>query len=177
MSQSITKPILLWVGLCWLFVATTGFAATKPKPLSLPDEPKAMIEQLYQGYVQTKPDDLSDPMAHFDLDQMMAQDLSKAMKKASVSKEGELPILDWDIFVNGQDFEIKRFKATVVARSDQRLTVIATFDNFTTPMRVLYDFRKSQGRWRLYDMRYPKSKNDPKGFSLRAFFIENKVLG
>lgn len=150
----------------------TALGATAAAAGEAPRAPEAMVRAIYDLYdpARRQPDFV--PMDHVDT-AMMTDDLAQAYAKVRKAPEGEGAQLDWDLFVNGQDYYDVRNLTTTSVRTHQGVTVTAKFDNCGSHMIVLYDFVEGGGRWRLSDVRYPPSTDNPPGyFSLLAFARE-----
>lgn len=75
--------------------------------------------------------------------------------------KGEVGCIDFDFWVNGQDWEIENVQVTgrdVSAHPDQKL-VIAKFVNLGTAEEIHFDFRKIAGGWLLDDVQSVTPKN------------------
>src|ERR1700733_2872821 len=53
--------------------------------------------------------------------------------------EGHAPTLDWDLFVNGNNWEVTNLKIELVSQSGVRAQVRAQFDNFKKPQEITFD--------------------------------------
>lgn len=130
--------------------------------------PQAFVEKLYRGYAAIKPDEWTEPLKGIDFKYWMTPELYDLYQKGSTDiLPEEMPILDWDVFVNGQDFLITEITCTTNQTDDTHMVVSARFKNFDSPTEVLYDFVKMGGRWRIDNIRYPATEDYPGGFSLK----------
>src|ERR1700681_1280924 len=92
------------------------------------------------------PDD-SDPVA-----------LITAMLQALVDKdeketpEGMVGRIDWDVFVDGQNWKLSGLKIALVSKSATHAQVRATFKNFDPPSNMLFDLVLEDGHWRVDDV-------------------------
>ncbi|HYK64258.1 MAG TPA: DUF3828 domain-containing protein [Patescibacteria group bacterium] len=66
--------------------------------------------------------------------------------------EGDAGTIDWDVFVDGNNWEISNLKITLVSRSEGRAVVQASLDNFRKPRRLLFDLIRENGGWRIDDV-------------------------
>jgi hypothetical protein len=141
-------------------------------PASDPDPASKIV--LYYRWVVDKPANLSeDSILPF------TPELDAAYEKAVQERpDGEMPLIDWDIFVSGQDARIEYVYvlATDKDTPDQQ-TVTAYFANMGTATAVIYDFVKQAEGWRITDLRYPENETFPSGFSLTAYIENDGVLG
>lgn len=152
-----------------VMLATLGLcqvAAAKPaEGLS----PKAVVQTLYEGYMAVKPDDYSDPLDGFSLEDHMTPDLYRLYYVGSTANTvDEVPILDWDPFINGQDFDIKSVTVTAKSIDATHQVVTAIFNNSGIDCKVLYDFVLTEAGWRMDNLKYAQSDDYPEGFNLKA---------
>jgi hypothetical protein len=74
------------------------------------------------------------------LQKLMAADRKRTPK-------GDVGRLEFDPFVNGQDWEIKKLVVTETERKGDRATVRATFGNFDEPQEIEFQLVRRQQRW------------------------------
>lgn len=135
--------------------------------------PGESIHKLYKAYQAVAPDQWVDPLDSTNMADLMTDELYALYLKGGESAiDGELPLLDFDPFVNGQDFEITNLTVTSESIDDKRQTVTARFLNFDAPRIVIYDFVLTDKGWRFEDMRYPVGEDIPDGFSLKAYLSQ-----
>ena len=60
--------------------------------------------------------------------------------------------IDWDVFIDGNNWELSNLIIGLVARSDSDATVQASFDNFGKPRKLLFALIREQGEWRIDDI-------------------------
>ena len=125
--------------------------------------PEDMLRGVYAQY------DRAHPTAHrIDVRTLMTPQLARAYAKATRAAAGDAPPLDWDVFINAQDFDVQHLSLTVTPAGKTEM-VTAAFDNLGQPVTVIYAFAHSPAGWRIDDIRYPPDRIYPKGFSLQAF--------
>jgi hypothetical protein len=73
------------------------------------------------------------------------------------------PILDYDPFVQGQDYEIRGLTISVEETAPRTATVLVKFRNAGKPVAIRYDLVQLADGWRIRDMRWGKT-------SLRALY-------
>lgn len=61
--------------------------------------------------------------------------------------------MDFDFWVNGQDWKITHLTVTSADEGQERKTVIAKFLNTGEPQELRFDFRRNTGRWLLDDVK------------------------
>jgi len=125
--------------------------------------PEDMLRGLYAQY-----DTHAHGRGHVDAKALMTPQLARAYAKVTRASAGEAPPLDWDIFVNAQDFDVQHLNLSVAPAGKGEM-VTAAFDNLGQPVTVIYAFTHTPAGWRIDDVRYPPDRTFPKGFSLQAF--------
>ncbi len=123
-----------------LLFSTVLFGATKI------DDPKAFVTEVYRRYSGPKSRDYSPP------DDIYTARLTKLLRDDRRKAKGEVGCLEFDYWVDGQDFMISRVTVTSTDEGADRKTVIAKFLNFDKPREIHYDFRRMAGRWLLDDV-------------------------
>ena len=144
-----------------LLAVATGASALAP---SLADESaKAFLQAIYRNYIGTASKGLrldkdADYRRHFTpaTAELMIKDGREAAKR------GEAGRLDFDPFVNGQDWEVKAVDVRVENAGPDRATGVASFVNAGTPTTVRYDLVKTTAGWRIDNMRWAGTRESLK---------------
>ncbi len=111
------------------------------------DDPVAFVRGVYTHYVGARaqgydaPPDIYTPR----LSKLFEDD----RKKAPAGEEG---CLDFDYWVNGQDWKLTNIEVTEAMASQDRKVVIAKFANTGKPQELHFEFRRMDGRWMLDDV-------------------------
>ena len=127
---------LIAAALCALQVSG-ALAATAQEPDS---DPVTLIAAIYKTYKSDSPG----------LPQMYSKRLQALIDKdASETPEGMVGRIDWDVFVDGQDWQIKKLHISLVSKTDDTATVRASFLNFDKQCNLLFDLVLEDGRWRI----------------------------
>jgi hypothetical protein len=117
-------------------------------------DPQSWLRQIYESFViaqksGTIPNDSSEDVvaAH-------ASRRFKALLKRDVACEakGQICAFDWDYFINGQAWELSNVQVGPLQRTGERGSVTATFRNFKSTNRNVYEFVREDGAWRLDDV-------------------------
>jgi len=128
------------------------------------ETPQAFLDAIYKTYLgkDSKGVILDKPAV---IRRYFVAPLAAAMIKddAAAAKRGEVPMLDGDPFINGQDWEISDLAVKVEMKPPDKALGTATFDNSGTRMTITYDLVKTAAGWRIADIR-----NDTR--SLRALY-------
>ena len=114
-------------------------------------DPLAYIKAIYAAYAEQSPR----PSLTDDFYSRRLQGLIDADDKKAKS-EGDGPTIDWDVFVDGNDWALTEMKITPASRSDTRAQVRATFRNHKEPRDMLFDLVRERGRWRIDEVRAMK---------------------
>ena len=75
-----------------------------------------------------------------------------AREERCKTRTRELCNLEFNVIVNGQDWELKRVHVEAAKVSDARARVTARFINIETPQEIVYTFVQEAGRWKLDDI-------------------------
>jgi len=62
---------------------------------------------------------------------------------------GDVGRIDWDVFIDGQDWKLSELKIAPVSRDPTKAQIRATFKNFGDRKSVLYDLVLEDGNWRI----------------------------
>ena len=154
-------------------IAGAGFAsAAHAEPASTPDDASALafINAIYETYEKPDSDGVSidDVMK---LRRYFEPRLAAAMNKDQESAHGEVGKLDFDPFIDAQDWDFKHVDVTLKDTAPGKVTATVTFTNLKQPTTIVLDLVKTKNDWRIYDIAWQrdgKLKNEPK--TLRALF-------
>jgi len=72
--------------------------------------------------------------------------------RKDAQKRGDVPDLDADPFIAGQDWEIGPVDIAVRDTAPDKASATVKFSNFKMPTTVLYDLVKLSGSWRIADI-------------------------
>ena len=86
--------------------------------------------------------------------------LAGLFEKDRRESKGEVGCIEFDFWMNGQDFELSNLKVTrqPVAGHPDQTTVIATFTNLRKPMELHFNFIQQRGKWMLDDVASTKGE-------------------
>jgi hypothetical protein len=114
---------------------------------------KAFLEKIYAAYKGKNSKGVpldSDAKLRLYFEPKLAALMIKDMKDAQ--KRGDVPELDSDPFVAGQDWEIGPVDIAVRDTAPDKASAAVKFANFKMPTTVLYDLVKLSGSWRIADI-------------------------
>jgi Protein of unknown function (DUF3828) len=131
-----------------LAFALAGFSAQARDVTQNPTkDPLAFIKAIYAAYTEQVPR----PSLTDDFYSRRMQGLLDADKKATPA--GDSGTIDWDVFVDGNDWTLTKLRVTLVSRADRRAQVRAVFLNHKKPRDMLFDLVRERGRWLIDDVR------------------------
>jgi Protein of unknown function (DUF3828) len=110
------------------------------------DDPLSLIKAIYKTYTDIGPGEGGMP----GLPHVYSKRLQALIDKdASETPEGTAGRIDWDVFVDGQDWQLTDLDIKEVSRGDAAAEVRATFKNFGAPRDMLFDLVRENGHWRI----------------------------
>ncbi len=92
-----------------------------------------------------------------------------AKDEQAAARRKDVPTLDGDPFVDGQDWEISAVTIAVSNVTDTSATATATFSNAGTPTKVVYDLVHINSGWRIHDITWT---HDGKPETLRGLYVK-----
>jgi hypothetical protein len=111
-----------------------------PAAAQVDADPLSFITAIYKSYKTNAPG----------LEDMYSRRLQALIDKdASETPEGMVGRIDWDVFVDGQDWRLSKLKIELVSRTETAARVRATFLNFDKPCDLLFDLVLEGGHWRI----------------------------
>jgi hypothetical protein len=116
-------------------------------------DPLAFVSDVYKHFAKPSPASST----YQPPDDIYTPRLQKLIRDDRKRAKGEVGCLDFDFWVNGQDWELKNVKVTAAAAGPDRKTIIARFINIDTPEEIHFDFRQIGGRWLLDDVHSVKN--------------------
>lgn len=109
-------------------------------------EPVDFIAAIYKTYGTTPdPDDHSELRRDFYSQRLLK--LIEADEKAT--PKGEVGRLDFDVFVNGNNWELSNLKIVLVSRDATHAKVRVNFENFKFPRETLFSLIREGDDWRI----------------------------
>ena len=123
-----------------LFLGLTGLATAQTF-----DTPQALLEAFYAPYFSGEFTEDESPFFSDELEALYAAD-------AEATPEGEIGALDFDPFVDGQDFELTDFEIGAPGIAGDYASADVTFSNMGRPTTLAYEFVKENGSWQIDDV-------------------------
>src|SRR5258708_5273461 len=109
------------------------------------DDPKTFVTEVYRRIVAAQ----STHSSYTPPDGIYTPRLEKLLRDDERKAKGEVGCLDFDFWVNGQDWTITHLTITSVDNGQERKTVISKFLNLGDPQEIHFDFRRNAGHWLL----------------------------
>lgn len=114
-----------------------------------PSPAETFIVDIYRAYTDT-PQDAPVPAVG---DEIYSKRLRALFDNdAAETPEGEVGRLDFDPFVDGQDWELGGLTVKEIYRSGGEARVRADFANFGKPRSIVFNLVREDGQWRIDDM-------------------------
>jgi hypothetical protein len=132
---------------------------------------KAFLEKIYAAYKGKNSKGIpldSDAMMRLYFEPSLAALLIADANAAK--KRRDVPTLDSDPFISGQDWEIGPVDIAVSDIAPDKAKATVKFNNFKMPTTVLYDLVKLGNGWRIADITWPG--NDSDSATLRGLFVK-----
>ena len=130
-----------------LFLGLTGLATAQTF-----DTPQALLEAFYAPYFSGEFTEDESPFFSDELEALYAAD-------AEATPEGEIGALDFDPFVDGQDFELTDFAIGAPGIAGEYASADVTFSNMGRPTTLAYELVKEDGSWQIDDVVSTNAEN------------------
>lgn len=127
-----------------LILAVALGAAAPPKEVD--DDPASLIAAIYKTYADIAPGEEGMP----GLPGIYSKRLQALLDKdARETQDGMVGRIDWDVFVDGQDWQLSELKIEPVSLDAAKAQIRASFKNFGEPKNMLFDLVREEGGWRI----------------------------
>ena len=141
-------------------------AAPPPAASAGADDPTAVIRPIYARYMPGAPEfqypNLEDQAPW---SASLRQAMVDQEARFAQMKDGDPEGIDFDVFINAQDWQLSNLNVTTESIVPQSHAVVrASFQNAESHQEVVYDMVWENGGWRIDNMR---SGGPPDGWDLR----------
>ena len=109
---------------------------------SVDSDPVTLITEIYETYETDQAE----------LPHVFSKQLQALIDKDEREAEGGVGRIDWDVFIDGQDWKLTELKIAPVSQTPSQAQVRATFKNFDKPSDMLFDLVLEEGHWRIDDI-------------------------
>ncbi len=170
------KPLFALILAAALTGASTAADPAPPAPVPTPTtpatpdpndvtQPAGLIRDLYTRYyaeltaLDANPDKAHDPALEWDAiyDKYFTPELAARLKKADASEE---PVIDWDFFVNGQDYQDLKIISVEAATTGDASKVTIVTSNTGQQSTTLIEMTKAADGWRIADFVFGEGSPD-----------------
>jgi hypothetical protein len=118
-------------------------------PAGVDGDPVALLTAIYKTYTDIGPGEDGVP----ELSGVYSKRLQALIDKdEKETPEGDVGRIDWNLFVDGQDWQLTELKIVPALKEATRAEVRATFNNFGEPRDILYTLVLENGHWRIDDI-------------------------
>jgi uncharacterized protein DUF3828 len=140
-------------------------------PAGVDGDPVALLTAIYKTYTDIGPGEDGVP----ELSGVYSKRLQALIDKdEKETPEGDVGRIDWDLFVDGQDWQLTELKIVPALKEATRAEVRATFNNFGEPRDILYTLVLENGHWRIDDIQ--ETSPNPKKNSCRGQLLRLRSL-
>lgn len=115
--------------------------------------PDALIRDLYKMH-DKQPGAIVQGKNRAILDKYFDRNLADLIWKDMTANQNEIGTIDFDIFYNTQDPDIKKLSVGAPQISGERASVPVTFENYGTKNSLTYSLVKQKGTWKISDINY-----------------------
>ncbi len=127
----------------WLMLLAAG--SVVPAQAAPADDPLALITTIYKTYQS----DTDTPGLANVYSRRLQGLIDEDEKK---TPPGEAGTIDWDLFIDGNDWVLSNLRIALVSRSATRARVRAAFENHQEPRDIAFDLVHEDGRWVIDDI-------------------------
>ncbi len=155
-----------------LAIAGVAFAsAAHAEPASTADDAAALafVKSIYEPYTKAGTDGVLIDSGK-KLRRYFEPKLAEAMDKDQKAAHGEIGSLDFDPFIDAQDWEFKTFDVALKDTAPGKITATVTFTNLKEPTTIVLDLVKIKNDWRIYDITWRRDQNPNSPKALRELF-------
>ena len=111
------------------------------------DTPKALMEALYAPYLQADFD-----WSNYDVSVMQSAELKELFAKDSEEAGGEVGRIDFDPYIDGQDYALTDLEIGDAKLEEGTATVEVTFVNLDRPTDLLFTLVEEDDGWKVDDV-------------------------
>ncbi len=141
-------------------IAALALAAVPwlPRPAIADDAAKRFLETIYRSYRGQASDGL-DFQTDAKVRRYFTPETARLLVRDRREAKGETGRLDFDPFVDGQDWEVTAVAVTVAEEGSDRVTGTVRLTNVGKPQTVIHELVRTADGWRIHDIRWPGRKD------------------
>lgn len=139
------RGAIVMIGLMFALLVMPASGADLPQKF---DTARGLLEYTYAPYSTGKFDDDNNVLYSKGLKALFAADAAR-------TPEGGIGAIDFDIFVNAQDYQLSELKIgepMPEGDSGNEVTVLVTFKNFNVPQSLIFHLVKENDGWKINDI-------------------------
>jgi hypothetical protein len=143
------------VAVCLSVLSPGSAGAAEPTP-------QAFLESLYAPYKASSERSKGVPLdSDAAVRRYFEPQIAALMIKdfAAAKRRGEVPALDGDPFIDGQDWEVEQLAIAVKEQGPDKASGTVSFKNFGAPTSVTLDLVKGKDGWRIADIKWPERRS------------------
>ncbi len=132
-------------------------AIAAPLPALADEDAKRLLETIYKTYAGKAADGL-DFHGEAKAKRYFSPDTVRLLARDRKEAKGEVGRLDFDPFINGQDWEVTTVAVAVEATGADTARGTVRLTNIGKPQVVTHDLARTPNGWRIHDIRWPGTK-------------------
>lgn len=132
---------------------TLSPSPTVETPTQTAITPDALVKDLYKTH-EKKAGAIVQGKNRQILDKYFDKNMANLIWKDMTTHEGEIGVIDFDIFYNTQDPDIKNLVVNAPKITGDKATVLVTFLNYQTKNTLTYSLVKENANWKISDINY-----------------------
>ncbi len=136
--------------------------------------PDALIRDLYKTHDQNNGAIVQGSNRAI-LNKYFDRNLSGLIWTDMTTNQGEVGVIDFDMFYNAQDTEIKNLAVGAAKINGGRATVPVTFENYKAKNTLVYSLVKEKTAWKISNINYGKDSSLLKYFSESSEGVKNSA--
>jgi hypothetical protein len=155
-----------------LAIVGAAFVSTAhAQPASNPDDASArvFINSIYDTFTKAGSDGVSIDNA-IKLRRYFEPRLAAAMDKDQKAAHGEIGALDFDPFIDAQDWDFKKYDVALKDTAPDKITATVTFNSLNEVTTIVLDLVKIKNDWRIYDITWKRDPKSGSAATLRELF-------
>jgi hypothetical protein len=141
-----------------LAALTLALVPALARPATADDAARRLLEAIYKTY-RGNPSDGLDYDTDAKVRRYFTPDTARLFIRDRREAKGEVGRIDFDPFIEGQDWEVTAVAVSVAEEGPERATGTVRLTNMGKPQTVLHDLVRTPDGWRIHDIRWPGRKD------------------
>jgi len=131
-----------------------ALALALPQPARADEEARRFLESIYKTY-RGDPSDGLDFQSDAKARRYFTPDTVRLLARDWKEAKGEVGRLDFDPFINGQDWQVTGYAVSIEETGADRARGTVRLTNLGKPQVVTHDLVRTPSGWRIHDIRWP----------------------